>query len=151
MKPDSLDKQIIRLLGEDARQNSKILGERLNLSAATVRRRLKRLIRNNLVNIIGVVEPADFGFPVSVVITLQVFPDKLEPALEWLASQPEIKMVSSTMGRFDIVVFARFRSNDHLSNFITSNLSHMVGLRSSETFICLDVIKGPKVALTEIE
>jgi len=99
--------QLVKLLGQDAQQNSETLARRLNLSAATVSRRLRKLIRSELLHIVGVVDPNNFGFPLAAVITLDVAHDKLESAMEALAKLPEIKWVSTTTGRFDIIALAR--------------------------------------------
>ena len=120
---DSVDEQIVRLLGQDARQNSEKLAKQLNLSAATVRRRLRNLIRKDLLHIVGVVDPAKFGFPVPVVITLDVDLDKIDTAIKTLANRPEVRWVSTTTGQFDIIALARFRSNSNLSEFMTKVLS----------------------------
>ena len=146
--PDSIDEQIVKLLGQDARQNSKSLAKQLNLSAATVRRRLRELIRNKSLRIVGAVDPTSFGLPVAAVITLDVSHDKLASAMEGLVSQPEIIWVSTTTGRFDIIAFGRFTSTDSLSKFLTDQLSKMEGVRNSETFLCLDVKKGRFVVLS---
>ena len=147
---DSVDEQIVRLLGQDARQNSETLAKQLNLSAATVRRRLRKLLLSDLLRIIGVVDPASFGFPVLVIITLDVNHGKLELAMEELSKRPEIISVSTTTGRYDIIAIARFRSTECLSEFVTKELAKLEGVRDSETFICLEVKKGLRIPLTEM-
>lgn len=139
---DSVDEELVRLLGRDGRQNSETLAKQLNISSATVRRRLRKLIHSDLLRIIGVVDSNKFSFPVAVVITLDVDHDKLESAINQLADKPEIRLVSSTTGRFDIIAFARFQSNESLSLFMTKELTQIEGIRNSETFICLHVKKG---------
>lgn len=146
--PDSVDEQLVRLLGQDARQNSDTLAKRLNISAATVRRRLKKLIRSGSLRIIGVIDPINFGLPLAAVITVDVAHDKVELAMEALAKWPEVRWASTTTGRFDIIAFAWFSSTYGLSNFLTKQLAQLEGLKDSETFICLDVKKGRYVALT---
>jgi Lrp/AsnC family transcriptional regulator for asnA, asnC and gidA len=146
--PDSMDEQLVQLLGQDARQKSETLAKQLNLSSATVRRRIRRLIRDELIHIVGVVDISKFGFPVAVVMTLDVTHDKLESATEVLAKRPEIKFIATTTGRFDIIVLARFRSNNNLSEFMTKVMAQLEGLKDSETFICLDVKKGRYLQLT---
>ena len=147
---DSVDEQIVRLLGQDARQNSETLAKQLNLSSATVRRRLRKLIRSDLLRIVGVVDPASFGFPLIVMINLDVAHDKVELALEELSKQPEVRFVSTITGRYDIIAIARFRSTDCLSEFVTKELAKLEGIRDSETFICLEVRKGLRTPLTEL-
>ena len=140
--PDSIDKQLVRLLGQDARQNSETLAKQLNVSAATVRRKLRKLIRSDMLHIVGLVDPNKFGFPLAVIIALDVAHDKLESASEVLVKRPEIKWVSSTTGRFDIIALARFPSTESLSDFMIKELTQMEGVKNSETFICLGVKKG---------
>ncbi len=141
-KIDPIDKRLVRLLEQDAQQSSETLAKQLNLSAATVRRRLGKLIRSDALHIVGLIDPNKFGFPLAVVIALDIEHDKLELAIEALAKQPEIRWLSPTTGRFDIIALARFPSTEHLSDFMLKELPKMEGLRNSETFICLNVKKG---------
>jgi Lrp/AsnC family transcriptional regulator for asnA, asnC and gidA len=148
-KTDSIDEQIVRLLGQNGRQTSKQLAKQLNISAATVRRRIRKLVENDLLHIVGVVDPADFGFPLPTVIAIDVVPDKLETALEELDKQPEVKWIAITVGRYDVVAGIRFRSMDDLSEFTTRTLPRIDGVKDSETFICLKrKKKGPYLPLT---
>ena len=144
----SIDEQLVRLLARDARQNSETLAKQLNISSATVRRRLRRLIRSGSLRIVGVVDPIAFDRPLAVVITLDVAPDNLESAMEALAKKPEVGWISTTTGRFDIIALAQFRSSERLSNFITKELTQLEGVKDSETFVCLNVKKGRYVHLT---
>lgn len=140
--PDSTDEQLAGLLGQDARQNSETLAKRLKLSSATVRRRLRKLIRSDLLHIVGVVDYAKFGFPVAVVIALNVAHGNLESATEDLVKKPEIRWLSTTTGRFDIIAVARFRSTNGLSEFMAKDMARLEGVKDSETFVCLDLKKG---------
>ena len=146
--PDSIDEELARLLGQDARQNSETLAKRLRLSAATVRRRLRNLLKSGSLRIVGVVEPGMFGFPVVAVFTFNVAPDKLEIAMEALIKRPEISWLSAATGRCDIIALARFPSTDVLSNFLAKELRHIKGVRDSETLVCFDVKKGRYIQFT---
>ena len=139
---DSKDKELVRLLGQNARQNSETLAKQLNLSAATVRRKLRKLIRSDVLRIVGLVDPDKFGFPLAVMIALDIDHNKLELAMEVLAKRSEIRWVSFTTGRFDVIAIARFPSTESFSDFMIKELSQMEGVKNSETFICLDVKKG---------
>ena len=146
-KTDSVDLKIVQLLGKDARQSSETLAKKLNLSAATVRRRLRKMINNDLVRIVGVVEPVNFGFPLLAVITLDIEQNKLETALEEFAAQPEIRFASTITGRYDLLLVGRFRSNEDFSDFVKNKLAKVEGIKNSETFICLEVKKGMQAQL----
>jgi Lrp/AsnC family transcriptional regulator, regulator for asnA, asnC and gidA len=139
---DSIDEKIIRLLSKNARQSSLELAKQLHISASTVRSRLRRLIRNETLHFIIAVDPFKAGLPVIAQILLDVEQDKIEQTLEKLVTFPEISYVSSTTGRFDIIVFAWFASHHDLAIFLQNQLGKMEGVRDSETLICLDIKKG---------
>lgn len=146
-KPDSIDRRIVELLGKDARQTSEVIASTLNLSAATVRRRIRGLIDNKLLEIIGVVNPDDFGLPLVAMLALNVRLDKIESTIKILDEYPEIRFSATTSGRFDIITIARFSSMAELSDFILGKLSQIDGMRDSEAFICLDVKKWRYIPL----
>jgi Lrp/AsnC family transcriptional regulator for asnA, asnC and gidA len=149
MKTDEIDEQIVRLLGQDGRQSSEHIAKELNISAATVRRRIKKLLDNDLLNIVGVVDPADFGFPLPAVIAIDIVPEKLETTLQALSDLPEVKWMATTIGRYDAIAGVRFRSLDYLSRFVTKILPRIEGVKDCETFVCLKGAKtGPRLPLT---
>ena len=139
---DSLDEKLIQLLAKDAQQTSKVLATQLNVNPTTVRRRLKKLIRSGVVRIASLADPNKVGLPLITVIAFDVARHGLESAVQMLASQPEVKWVSTTTGRFDILVMAAFRTTDELTDFVQGRLAKMEGLRDTETIICLQVSKG---------
>ncbi len=143
--PDSIDIQIAQLLAKDARQSSEEIAKQLKISSATVRRRLRKLISSNLMRIVAVVDPGKFGLSVAAIIALDVVPDKLESTIEELANRQGVRFISTTTGRYDIIILTRFNSIEHLSGFIKKELGHLEGLRGSETFLCLDVGGGHHV------
>ncbi len=146
-KTESIDEQLVRLLGQDARQNSEALASQLKVSSATVRRKSRKLIDSGSLHIVGVVEPAKFGMPLTAVIALDVIHGKLQLVMELLAKRPEITWISTTTGRFDIIARGCFASTGDLSNFLTSQVATIDGVKDTETFICLDEKKGRQIPL----
>lgn len=144
---DSIDKQLLVLMGKDARQSSEELARHLNVSAATIRRRLRRLIKNGVLRIVGVADPAMVGQGLGVVINLDVEHRQVNAVMEWLIERTEIKWAATTTGRFDIIAIARFESTDHLARFFTEDLTSLEGIKDTETLVSLDVKKGRYTSL----
>ena len=144
---DSVDRQLILLMRNDARQSSETLAKQLNISAATVRRRLRRLIKNDILRIVGIADPYKLGIGLGVLISLDVEQTKVDSVMEWLIGRTEIKWASTTTGRFDIIVIARFESTEHLSSFITKDLTGLEGIKDTETLLSLEVRKGRYTSL----
>jgi Lrp/AsnC family transcriptional regulator, regulator for asnA, asnC and gidA len=142
MEVDSIDEKLVRLLGNDGLQTSEKLSEQIGLSSATVRRRVKRLIQNGLLRIVGVVNPSDFGYSVTTVICLNVAHGALQTIIEELSKFPQMRWVATTTGRYGIIATARFRSNREFSEFITKDLASIKEIKDVETYICLNLHKG---------
>ena len=139
---DSIDEQIVQLLGVDARQSSDSIAKHLKVSPATVRRRIRRLIKEGVIRIAALVDDSKAGFPLTAIIAFHVAHENLEQTMEMLASRPEVEWVSTTTGRFDVLALSRFRSTDELASFVQRELADIEGIKDSETFICLQVKKG---------
>ena len=147
MSLDALDEKIINVLKENARQSSEKLAKKLNVSPTTVRRRLKKLSRTGAVRMVALVDPSKAGISLLTIIAFDVAQDGVDAALQLLSEQPEIKWISTTTGRFDIVVEAAFRNTNELSDFLQKKLSGLKGLKDTETFVCLEVKKGRYISL----
>ena len=139
---DSIDEQLIRLVQRDGRQSSEKLAKSLNVSATTVRRRLRELIRSNVLRIAALADVEKAGFPMVTLIALDVEHGKLEQSADLLASHTRVPWVSVTTGRFGVVGLGVFRSANELSNFLQKEIPEIEGLRNCETLVCLDVKKG---------
>lgn len=142
VKIDALDEKIIQILGQDASHSSDMLARQLKLSAATVRRRMKRLLQSEVIRIVAVTDLDKIGYPIAVVVAFKVTQGKVESFMKILGSQPKVIWSSTSTGRFDIITMMRFRSIDELYNFLRSEIAYGEGLRSIEVFFCLDVDKG---------
>ena len=138
---DEIDKHLLFLLEKDARQSSQKLARELMVSAATVRRRLNKLIQAGVLRIVGVADPCQIGPCLIVLLALDVDSGKVELAMKSLASNPEVKFAFSTIGRFDIIAIVWFDSTEDINYFLQRKVQSIDGLRKSETFICLTVGK----------
>lgn len=147
MTLDALDEKLINVLKENARQSSEKLAKKLNVSPTTVRRRLKKLMRTGAVRMAALVEPSKAGISLLTIIAFDIAHDSLESAVQVLSEQSEVKWISTTTGRFDIMVEAAFHSTADLSDFLQNKLSGLKGLKDTETFVCLEVRKGKYITL----
>ena len=59
---DSLDFNILSCLQQDGRMSFTVMAEKLNVSVATVRTRVNKLIDDGTISIIGRVTPEKVGF-----------------------------------------------------------------------------------------
>ena len=142
---DSIDEHLIVELSKNARQNSKKLARTLKISPATVRRRIQRLLKDDVIAVIALVDPEKIGLGLVAVIMLNVEPKFLENAVEYLSGREEVAWLATTTGRFDIMATVQFVSIDELYAFLREELPKIEGLKNSETSICLRVRKAPYI------
>jgi len=134
---DLIDKQIVQLLEKNARQSSKVLAKKLNISPATVRRRIGNLIKANVIRFIAVVDPKRGGFPFAALLSLDVELENLDAAIQALDKRPEIRWLCTSTGRANVVALAQFASPDELADFTRNEVSKIEGIKRLETSIIL--------------
>ncbi|MFC2035171.1 Lrp/AsnC family transcriptional regulator [Chloroflexota bacterium] len=142
IETDLLDKQIIDLLMEDARRSSKVLSKHLNVNSSTIRRRIKRLVEKEIIQIVAFPEPDKVGLHTEAIIALSVSHENSASVLEKLRGYPEVRWAAAMSGRFDIMAYVWLPTTDDLYKFIRV-IGGIEGVTQSETSICLHVYKRP--------
>ncbi len=138
-KLDEIDNKLIKLLEQNAWQRSGALAKELNISSATIRRRLRRLIQNGVLRAVAIADSGTVALPLTAIIALNVAHQDLDCAIKTLAGLSEIAWFATTTGQFDIIVLAQFHAMEELHEFLRGKLPSMEGIKNSETFVCLHV------------
>jgi DNA-binding Lrp family transcriptional regulator len=138
---DELDRRLITELVKDARQNSAELSSKLNVSATTIRRRVRQLQDRHTVTFAAIPDPLTLGYSLTAIIALEVDLNKIDGVVESLAACENVRYVSLCTGNHDIFVGAWFRSSLELKQFVKDYIGDLSGIRKTETFVVLDVIK----------
>ena len=144
---DELDRKIVSILQQDGRASNAKIARQLGVSEGTIRRRLKRLIQDEAIQVLALPDPAKMGFATEAVVALQVDPGKLAAVAEELARAPETQYVSVTTGAFDIFAWVVLPSPEKLHSFLLATIGSIPGVRRSETFVTLSVNKRSLVPL----
>lgn len=142
---DELDERLLTLIEQNARQSSKQIAGQLQVSSATIRRRLKRLIDTNELYVEAYRDPIKTGLNVSALIGLNVDHDLHQEVMQKLNKLPEIRWVATTTGQFDSFVFVNCHSNEDLYVFLRDVLLKIPGIRDSQTFMCLHIEKKSRL------
>ncbi len=135
-----LDKRIIEHLQADGRRPFTQIATDLGVSEAAVRARTNRLIERGIVQIVGVADPGKLGFQ-QALIGIRCEPGRLVAVAEALAELPEVDYVVVTTGRYDILIEMVSADNEGLLEFLTHRLQAIEGVRDTETFAYLRLVK----------
>jgi Lrp/AsnC family transcriptional regulator for asnA, asnC and gidA len=137
----SLDRRLIAALQRDARRPNTAIARELRVAESTVRRRIDWLTGEGYIQISALTDPLKIGFPVWVVVEVQVDLPEIENVTEALAALPEVFFIGVTTGAFDIFFTAVFRTNDDLYHFISRKLARIPGIRHTATSSILRLAK----------
>lgn len=142
---DSTDLKLIKLLQYDGRQSSQVLARKLGVHASTIQRRIDRMVKEGILKITAGIEPQRAGLNVGAAIGLKIKPGSVQQVTRPLVTAPNVAFLSTTTGRFDAMLFAAFRDEDDLSEFIENRIASLDGVRENEAFIFLNVAKGRRI------
>lgn len=134
---DELDRNIVGLLGADARVSIATLARRLKVARSTIQARLERLETSGVIvgYTIKLGESAREGrLRASVLLTVE--PRAQANILTRLKAIPEVERVFTTSGRFDLLLQIAAPSTTLLDQ-VLDQIGAMTGVRSSESLIHL--------------
>jgi Lrp/AsnC family transcriptional regulator for asnA, asnC and gidA len=136
-----LDKRIIEHLQLDGRRPFTQIATALGVSEATVRARTNRLIERGILQIVGVTDPLKLGFQQQAMIGVRCEAPQLLEAAEVINAFPEVDYLVVTAGAYDLLVEVVCEDNEALLRFLTEKLRRVAGVRETETFVYLRMLK----------
>lgn len=138
---DELDRRIIRLLQRNARVPNTEIGRALDVTETTIRNRVSRLLDEQLIEIVAVVDPRATDATISAFLLLSVLPAEVGPAVEQLRGRPEVRYLSEVVGRGQVMAEAFFRDLGHLLSFQNEVLGVLPGVTGVESLLVGQVHK----------
>lgn len=138
---DEIDRRIIELLTRNGRATNQQIARKLNLAAATVSARIRRLEEANAMRVVAVSDFAAFGFNALLAIGVEVEGRPAEDVAADLAALPEVFSVHLVTGRYDIELLLALRSMDDLPEFLLGKVGRISGIRNLDPSIAVDVVR----------
>ena len=137
---DEVSKKIIEQLQQDGRRPYAAIGAAVGLSEAAVRQRVQRLVRAGVVQIVAVTDPLRVGFTRQAMIGITV-DGSLDPVLQALRDLDEVAYLVITAGSFDVLAEVICEDDQHLLYLLNEHIRPIEGVRSTETFVYLELSK----------
>ena len=137
---DPINKALIEQLQQDGRRSYSALAKAVGLSEAAVRQRVQRLTDAGVIQVVAVTDPLTLGFAREALIGIRAAGDLRELARR-LAEVPEIDYVVICSGSFDILIELVCHDDEHLLALINDRIRAIPGVRDTETFVYLKLVK----------
>jgi Lrp/AsnC family transcriptional regulator for asnA, asnC and gidA len=113
----------------------------VGLSEGAVRRRVKRMTDEGVLQIVGIVEPQLLEWNSAGMIGVTVQAGQIQAAAEAIAQFPEVTYLFMASGGFDLFVEVYCRDRDHFVTFLSDRLQRVPGVERTETFMILKFYK----------
>ena len=138
---DRKDRKILNILQENSRASYTHIANKLGISEATVRYRVKKLIANGVINKFTVLlDPKKIGYPTTGILMVKITPDHFEETSEQISDLIETYHVFQNTGEYNLVAVVHAHNLEHLSN-LRKTIEMMPGVRDLSLSAATRLIK----------
>jgi len=138
---DTINYRIITSLRKNGRRSNVSLARELGINVATVAKRINVMLREDIFSVRAVLNPYKVGLNEHAFVTLDVDLDKIDNVCAELVNNPNISMVVTAFGRFDILLIADFTTLEMFAVFSRSELSKIDGIQKVNAFLVREIRK----------
>jgi len=139
---DDLDFKILEMLLRDGRKSFTEIADELKVSVGTVRNRYNYLVEENILTIVGRVNPEKIGFHTYAQIYIKVKPvDLVLEVAKQIEKLPEVSFLAMISGAHDLEVNLMCRDHDHLLEVMSKSILKIKGVDETFTNIYFKVFK----------
>jgi len=138
---DEIDLKIMEALQKDGRVAFSQIAEQLGVSPGMIRQRYSRLVDQGFLKVVAITNPLRMGYKTMAMIGIRAEGSKLLEVAEKVSKLDEVIYMVISSGRFDIFAEVVCRDHGDLLRFITEKLSTIDGVRESESFMHLKIVK----------
>ena len=138
---DELDRRIIKLLSKDGRMSVTELALQLNVTEKTVRLRYKNLVENDILSVVGVVNPLALGLKAGAIIQIKVKPRTIPVVIEELKKIRQVRFITLTSGEYPLLVQINVQDLDGITETVY-RLNEIEEIIEVNTLVQLEVFKN---------
>lgn len=139
-KIDNLDREILRIISQNARMPFKEVAEICGVSRAAIHQRVQRLIDLNVITGSGyIVNPKMLGFHMCVYVGISLERGSMyKSVVSELEKIPEIIESQYTLGPYTILIKLYAKNDEHLMELLNGKIQEIPGVVATETLTSLD-------------
>lgn len=142
IKLDQLDKEIIDLLTQDGRMSCAEIARAIGtVSERSVRYRLERLLKEDIIRIKASPVPQTLGYSVVANVFIEVESGHVLEIARKIAAYEHVSFVACSTGDTDISIQIITQNNRDLYEFVTEVLGKIEGVRKTTTLMVPFIVK----------
>ncbi|MFC1967319.1 Lrp/AsnC family transcriptional regulator [Chloroflexota bacterium] len=132
---DETDMRILTELERDARQTPRQIGAKIDVSHATVRRRIKRLYDQQAIEIALVTNPRVLGYHIWVMFGIKIRHGQTHNVATELVKLDEFYFITECLGVYEVMASAHFKSFGKMVKFIDEEMGNIDGIERVDPII----------------
>ena len=135
-KVDKIDQKILSELSKDSSISIPKLAEKINANSSVVYSRIKRLLKNKLIERFTIkVDDKRLGYGVKSLTGINMDSKQRDNVIQELFKIPGVREGSEVTGRFDILVTMYAKSLNDMYSVVSDDIGKIDGIIGSESFI----------------
>ena len=138
---NNIDPQIITILQKDGRTPFAQIAKKLGVSTGMIRLHYQRMVEKGILQIAAIINPMLMGNPKMAIIGIKADGSRLREIADEVAAFEEVIYLVLLTGSYDLIIELVCKDKNHLLNFLTNKLYKVDGIRDTETFMYLEIIK----------
>jgi len=138
---DEIDQHILDAMRKDGRAAFAQIAAKLKVSPVMIRQRYNRLVNMGVLKVVAISNPLQRGFKTMALVGIRTDGNKMLEVADAVSRLKEVVYLVVVSGRFDIIAEVICRDHEDLLKFITEKLYAIEGVRESETFMHLKIVK----------
>ena len=138
---DDIDLYLLAALRKDGREAFSQIAEQLKVSPGMIRQRYNRLVEEGYLKVVAITNPIQRGFKTMALIGVHTDGNRMLEVADNIAKLDEVVYLVVVSGRYDILIEVFCRDNADMLKFITEKLYGIEGVRETETFMHLKIVK----------
>ena len=140
-KIDAVDRKILALLAQDGRRSNREIAQELGLGEGTVRGRIKRMQKNNIIKIQALTSFAGPEPPIMAYIGVRADLAQVEKIARAIAEMSVVRFVATLMGRYDILVITLVKDGGELVRLVNEEIMTLPGVKHADTTLAVKGLK----------
>ncbi|MDP1713996.1 MAG: Lrp/AsnC family transcriptional regulator [Anaerolineales bacterium] len=138
---DNIDRHIIEAMRKDGREAFAQIAEQLNVSPGMIRQRYNRLVELGYLKVVAVTNPLMMGMRTMAMIGIRTDGRKMLQVAENVAKLKEVVYLVVVSGRYDLMAEVFCKDDEEMLKFLTEKLAKVEGIRETETFMHMKIMK----------
>jgi len=138
---DAIDKRILEELKKDGRQSYRDIGEIVGRTEATVRRRVKRMLKKDIIEKFTINYEIDSKPKVRATIKIEPDYKKIKSIMKELRAIDEITDIWRLSGDCGLFIIVEIPTIEQFNPLIEGKISQIEGIKIIETCFITDIIK----------